>query len=243
MAKEYVLHGTSYVAKVEAGNKLLELHPLNTSSIVVNKRIKNGWRTVGADILLSTSENGAINETNKRPVKFKAHELVIATNNSKDGLTGSGVIKHGKEIFKEALAQMEYTKNFYERAGLPIGLIKVEKRLNAEQSKTLREEWKNLYGGVQNSSETAVLQEGMSYQPLSPPTLENDTSKISIEICKVFNVPYGLVAGADSNKHSSLEQSNSVFLANCLKPIIVALETAIDKSLLLESEKKRREIF
>ncbi|XBO88458.1 phage portal protein [Bacillus paranthracis] len=62
MAKDFVLHGASYVAKVEAGNKILELHPLDARSIVVNARIKDGWRIVGADILLTTSESGAINE-------------------------------------------------------------------------------------------------------------------------------------------------------------------------------------
>ncbi|WP_242305734.1 phage portal protein [Bacillus cereus group sp. BfR-BA-01451] len=237
MAKDCILHGASYVAKVEAGNKVLELHPLDARNIVVTKRIKNGWRTVGADISLSISESGAINEMNKREVKFKPHELVIATNNSKDGLIGRGVIIHGEEIFKEALAQMKYTKNFYERAGLPIGLLKVNRRLSAEQSDDLRKQWQTLYGGVQNSNETAVLQEGMDYQPLSPKTLDIDTSKISTEICKVFNVPYGLISSADGKQHQSLEQNNSVFLANCLLPVLVALETAINKSMLLESEK------
>ncbi|XBO88457.1 phage portal protein [Bacillus paranthracis] len=162
---------------------------------------------------------------------------MIATNNSKSGLIGTGVIKHGEEIFKEALAQMKYTKNFYERAGLPIGLLKVNRRLSAEQSDDLRKQWQTLYGGVQNSNETAVLQEGMEYQPLSPKTLDIDTSKISTEICKVFNVPYGLISSADGKQHQSLEQNNSVFLANCLLPVLVALETAINKSMLLEYEK------
>lgn len=237
MAKDYVLHGVSYVAKFEKGNKILELHPLDARNIVVNKRIKNGWRTVGADILLSTSENGAINEIDKRPIKFQPHELVIATNNSKDGLTGKGAIAYGQDIFKQARSQMGYTKHFYERAGLPLGLLKINKRLSAEQSDALRQEWQALYGGVKNAGATAVLQDGMEYQPLSPTTVDNDTSKNSIEICKVFNVPYGLIAGAEGSKHQSLEHNNSVFLANCLKPTIVGLESAIDQAMLLESEK------
>lgn len=243
MAKDYILHGASYVAKFEKGNEILELHPLDARNIVVKKRVRNGYRTVGAEIVLTTSESEAINETNKRDVKFKPHELVIATNNSKDGLVGTGVIKHGKEIFQEALSQMKYTRNFYERAGLPIGLLKVKRLLNSEQSKTLRDEWQTLYGGVQNSGETAVLQEGMEYQPLSPTTLNIDTSKISTEICKVFNVPYGLISSADGKQHQSLEQNNSVFLANCLLPVLVALETAINKSMLLESEKDKGYFF
>ncbi|KAB7640280.1 phage portal protein [Bacillus sp. B3-WWTP-C-10-D-3] len=243
MAKDYILHGASYVAKVEAGNKILELHPLDARDIVIKKRIQNGYRTVGADIVLSISESGAINEMNKHEVKFKPYELVIATNDSKDGLIGRGVIIHGEEIFKEALAQMKYAKNFYERAGLPIGLLKVNRRLSSEQAKTIRDEWRKLYGGVQNANDTAVLQEGMEYQPLSPQTLDIDTSKISTEICKVFNVPYGLISSADGKQHQSLEQNNSVFLANCLLPVLVALETAINKSMLLESEKDKGYFF
>lgn len=130
MVKDYLLHGSSYVSIIEAGNTILELHPLLSKAIVVNKRIKHGYRTVGADIFLSNSENGAVNELNRQQTKFKPHELMITLQDTNDGLTSHGVIKHGQDIFKQALSESVYTHNLYENGALPLGLLKTDARLN-----------------------------------------------------------------------------------------------------------------
>lgn len=241
MTKDYLLHGASYVSIIEAGNTILELHPLPARAVSIQKRVQNGYRTVGADIFLSTSENGAINQTSQKPISFKPYELMIALQETHDGLTSSGIIKHGQEIFKQALNEMEYTSNLYERGALPLGLLKTDSRLTESQSTALRTAWANLYGGIKNSSKTVLLQEGMSYQSLSmnPNDLQlTETRKgTNAEICKLFNVPESLVASQVGKQYVSIEQNNLHFLKTALAPIITSLEGSMDRSLLLESEK------
>lgn len=241
MVKDYVLHGASYVSIVEAGNTILELHPLPARSIVVNKKVANGYRTVGAEIVLSTSEGGAYNTVSRKPVVFKPYELMIAIQESHDGLTSKGVLKHGENLFKQALAEMEYTQNLYERGALPLGLLKTEGRMTENQVNSLRDAWKNLYGGVKNSAKTVVLQEGMDYQALSmnPNEIQmNDTKKAtSSEICKLFGVPEGLINPNAGSYYTSIEQNSLHFLKHALAPIVTAIEAAMDRALLLESEK------
>lgn len=240
MAKDYLLHGASYVSIIEAANRILELHPLPARDIVINKKIANGYRTVGAEILLSTAEHGAINEFNKKQVKFKPYELMITLGDTHDGLTAKGLLKNGQELFSQALSEMEYTKNLYERGALPLGLLKTENRLTETQANSLRTAWKNLYGGVKNSAKTVVLQEGMDYQALSmnPEQIQMNAtrSNTNSEICKLFNVPESMIS-AQANKYGSIEQNNLHFLKHTLAPVIVAIESAMDKALLLESEK------
>jgi HK97 family phage portal protein len=248
MVKDYLLQGATYVAKIEAGNTILELHPLSARSVVVQKRVQNGFRTIGADILVSSAEAGAINDVgNQAPIKFKPYELMIALQNSHDGLTSAGLLKLGQELFKQALSEMEYTKNLYERGALPLGLLKTEGRLNETQQNSLRDAWARLYGGVKNSAKTVVLQEGMEYQPLSMNPMEiqmTETRKgTNSEICKLFNVPEGLINPAAGTQYVSIEQNNLNFLKNTLAPIIVAFEAAMDRSLLLESEKENGYFF
>ncbi|PFI07504.1 phage portal protein, partial [Bacillus cereus] len=108
------------------------------------------YRTVGADIFLSNSETSALSEGNRYQTKFKPHELIITLQDTHDGLTGHGVIKHGQDIFRQALSEMEYTQNLYENGALPLGLLKTDARLNEKQVGALRAAWQKLYGGVKN---------------------------------------------------------------------------------------------
>ncbi|AAP29018.1 MULTISPECIES: phage portal protein [Bacillus] len=247
MVKDYLLHGSSYVSIIEAGNTILELHPLLSKAIVVNKRIKHGYRTVGADIFLSNSENGAVNELNRQQTKFKPHELMITLQDTNDGLTSHGVIKHGQDIFKQALSESVYTHNLYENGALPLGLLKTDARLNKKQASSLREAWQKLYGGVKNAAKTVVLQEGMKYEALSmnPSEIQmSETRKATnSEICKLFGVPESMVNATIGKQYVSLEQNQLYLLKNTLSPIIVAMESSMDKALLLESEKDKGYFF
>jgi len=242
MVKDYLLHGSSYVSIIEAGNTILELHPLLSKAVIVNKRVKNGYRTVGADIFLSNTENGAVNEVNRQQTKFKPHELMITLQDTHDGLTSSGVIKHGQDIFRQALAETEYTQNLYENGALPLGLLKTDARLNEKQASSLRTAWAKLYGGVKNAAKTVVLQEGMTYQALSmnPSEIQMSETRKSTntEICKLFNISESMISTtAGKQQHVSIEQTNTQYLKNTLSPIIASLEGSMDRALLLESEK------
>ena len=66
MAKDYILHGASYVSIVEVANRIMELHPLPAQNIVINKKIANGYRTVGAEIVLVNAEQGALIKSIKK---------------------------------------------------------------------------------------------------------------------------------------------------------------------------------
>lgn len=246
MTKDFVLHGASYVSIIEAANVVLELHPLPARSIVINKKIQDGYRTVGADIILSNSESGALNSMSKAPKKFKPYQLMIATQESHDGLVGKGVIVHGQDIFSQALSEMEYTSNLYERGALPLGLLKTDSRLTQPQSDALRKAWQSLYSGIKNSAKTVVLQEGMTYQALSmnPNEIQMvDTKKnTNSEICKLFNVPEHIISSLASSQYINTEQ-NLHLLKHTLAPIIIAIESAMDRALLLEKEKKKGYFF
>lgn len=246
IAKDTLLHGASYTKIKSAGNKVLSLHPINATSITVNKRIKDGYEVVGADILLNTSENGAFNTVTKQQPKYKAHDFIIVTNDLTDGLTGIGALKHGENIFRLALSEMEYTTNYFETGALPVGYLYSEdgKVLNEKERNSLKEAWQRLYSGAKNAFKTVVMPAGMKYGQLTQPTLatENIRNSFADDICKVFNVPYGMIS-TDSKQYQSLAQNNKAFLTNTLSPIIGAMESAFDKALLLESEKRNGYFF
>lgn len=235
MAKDYLFYGVSYTKTEKERNTVIELHPLDMKSIHVTKYLIDGYK-FDADINLMFY--GA-NKENKQKV-FKPHELLMVLKDSEDGFTSKGVLEAGSDILNLAINEAKYTSNILENGALPIGVIQTLNRLSEGAIKRLRQGWESLYAGSKNSGKTVILEEGLEYKPISlkPNDMQlTDGRKITIaEIARLFNVPESML-NADANKYASNEQNNLHFLQYTLGPIITAIESALDKSLLLEDEK------
>ena len=62
---------------------------------------------------------------------------MITLGDTYDGFTSRGLLKFGQDLFSQALSEMEYTQNLYERGALPLGLLKTDNRLTETQAKSL----------------------------------------------------------------------------------------------------------
>lgn len=241
LVKDYLFYGTSYTKIERERNNVLELYPLDMKNVQVTKFLRDGYK-YDADIQLM---NLHYNDTSVRP-KLKPHELVMILKDSEDGITSKGVLATGNEILELALNENEYTNNILRNGALPIGVIQTANKLSETAVKRLRSGWESLYSGAKNSGKTVILEEGLEYNPISlkPQDLQLiDGRRATIaEVARLFNVPESMI-NADANKYASNEQNNLHFLQYTLLPIITAIETSMDKSLLLESEKEEGYYF
>lgn len=250
IVKDFLLHGTSYNYVERQGNTVTELRNLRASSVRVDKYIKDGFRIVDADIHVMAVEDGRIvrDEQNKAKLltTLKPYECIIVLGDSIDGVTSTGILKRGEEVFKIALEEKEYTSSIYQNGALPLGVLKTTGRLTQSAIDRLKASWQSLYTGGKNAGKTVVLEEGLDYSPVSlkPGDLllsENRKDTIS-DICKLFNMPESLI-DVTKIKYGSLEQNNIHFLQYTLSPIITAIELGFNKSLLLEDEKSSGYFF
>lgn len=97
----------------------------------------------------------------------------------------------------------------------------------------LRKAWNSLY---QNNTENVViLNDGLGFQEASNTSVEmqlNENKRTnSDEICKLFNMPPAMINGG------ATEQDKTNFVQYCLNPILKEFECALNRDLLLESEK------
>lgn len=241
LAKDYLFYGASYIKVETERNEILELYPFDMRNVQVTKYLTDGYK-FDADINLTMVGNDG---QGKRRI-FKPHELLIILKDSEDGVTSRGVLDSGSSILSLAINESEYTNNILKNGALPIGVIQTANRLSEGAVKKLRIGWESLYGGSKNSGKTVVLEEGLEYKPISlkPNDLQlTDAKKSTIaEIARLFNMPESMV-NADANKYASNEQNNLHFLQYTLSPIITSIETALDKSLLLEDEKNQGYYF
>lgn len=236
IAKDFLLHGDAYVYIEGSLEDVQNLHYMENSCISVEKYKKKGIITK-ANIWIN-GDGGS--------VKKKPYEFIIITNDSKDGLTGKGLLEKGASTLILAKNEQQYSQSVYENGALPLGVLKTDERLSKETVERLRDSWKDLYQGLKNSNKTIILEEGLTYLPMSlkPSDLQLDSSRSHVlsEICRLLNVPESLVS-AEANKYGSIEQNNIHFLQYSLSPVFSAIEKGINKALLLESEKEEGLFF
>ncbi|KXY76766.1 MULTISPECIES: phage portal protein [Bacillus cereus group] len=247
LVKDYLLYGQAYayknyeVKKMVLGEALLELKELNylPAENIQPKVFHDGTKHDYAEYTLTTITGQHVGENKKKT--FKHNELLrIINNDTNNPFEGEGLLVRGKTVFQEALAQIEYSNGIYERGALPLGVLKTKSRLTEKAINALRFAWSKLYGGVKNSSNTIILEEGMEYQALSmnPSEIQMMESRrdVNSEICKLFGVPESMVS-AKANKYGTLAQNNMHFKTYCVQPILNAIEQSLDRQLLTQKEK------
>ena len=231
LAKDFILQGKAFTKVEWSKNEVQELHNLPATRVTLNKYY-DGYKTKYN--VKYQAEGGGFD--------FDADEVMCMFKDSANGIDSVGLLTTGRDIFKIALAELQYSENVMSNGALPIGILSTTGRLSKEAVTKLRNSWQNLYSrGSKTAASTVVLEEGMKYEPisLSPQALDLSGARktTTAEVARLFNVPLSLV-DASANKYNSLVQNNLHYLQYCLFPIITAMENAFNKYLLLEDEKQ-----
>lgn len=165
--------------------------------------------------------------------KYKPFEFLKMLRNTEDGRSGKSIVDENSEVLSVAYHSLKYEKGLVKTGGNKKGFIKSPKKLAKEAMNALKTAWRNLY---QNNTENVViLNEGLEFQEASNTSVEmqlNENKKTnSDEICKLFNMPPAMINGG------ATEQDKTNFVQYCLNPILKEFECALNRDLLLESEK------
>ena len=230
LVKDYIFYGASYLKVDWEDNKITELWNFEADKVQVMKYQK-GYKT-----------STRIKYINNCNLEFDSDEVAVILKDSHDGIKARGLLHTGIDTFSIALHEMKYTNKVYSKGALPLGVLKSSNRLSHDVLERLRNAWSKLYGqGSETAASTVILEEGLEFQAISldPDKLKLIDSKnhTSSDICKLFNVPESVI-NSSANKYGSLEQNNLQFLQYCLTPILSSVETALNKAMLLESEKR-----
>lgn len=166
-------------------------------------------------------------------IKYKPFEFLKVLRNTEDGRAGKSIVEENREVLSVAYHSLVYEKGLVKTGGNKKGFIKSPKKLSQVAIDALREAWRNLY---QNNTENVViLNEGLEFQESSNTSVEmqlNENKKTnSDEICKIINMPPAMINGG------ATEQDKTNFVQYCLNHILKELECALNRDLLLESEK------
>lgn len=232
---DYLFHGEGYIKVDKAPTgKWVALHLLNPEYITKTKYYRSGYLT---DVEYVYEDPNI-----KNPVSFKRDDLIVVLKNTRDGVSGKGILEQGQYVLSLAINEMEYAKNILENGAVPLGMLQTDQIITEPAMERLRESFDTAYQGAKNAGKTIILENGLQYKPVSlkPSELDLGGSKKSTlsDIARLFGIPESMI-NSEANKYASTEQNNIHFLQYCIAPIISSIESAFDKSMLLEVEKSR----
>lgn len=156
---------------------------------------------------------------------YKPFEFVKLLRNTKDGASGIGLTVEVSKALETAYQTLVYQLSLVKAGGSKRGFLKANRKLGQEEIDTLKNAWARLYA---NSEENVVvLNNGVEFQEASSTSTEMQLNEnkqtLAGEINGIFHIK------------DSFEETYKC----AIYPIICAFETALNRDLLLESEKKK----
>lgn len=218
--RDYLLSGAGYIYVRHHGNRIISLNYVDCSAVSVSKDydpIKKDAR-----ILIT---GGC----------YFPHEFIIMTRNTKDGVTGTGIVQENAEMLTGIYNMIVFEKQLVRGGGSRKGFLECGRKLSEDEMAYLRKKWEELYADYSNG--VMILNDGIKFVEASSTSVEmqlNENKQTNSRlIYSILNLSEAVVTGTAND-----EQSSAAVKAAIL-PIIKELETAINRACLLEKEKER----
>ncbi len=164
---------------------------------------------------------------------YDPEDWIRLLRNTEDGIRGKSIIEENKESLSVAYTALKFEKNLVSKGGNKKGFLKSERRLKKEQMDELKAAWRELYSN--NGENVVILNEGMEFKEASNTSVEmqlNENKKTNgIEVCKIVGTPPAMIEG------KATERDEKIFIKYEINNVLKALETAINRAMLLETEK------
>ena len=157
--------------------------------------------------------------------QYQPWEFVKLLRNTRDGASGVGLTEEVAKALETAYQTLLYQLRNVKTGGSKRGFIKAQTKLNQDAIDTLKEAWRRMY--ADNSESVVVLNNGLEFQEASATSVEmqmNESKRLlQEEINNIFHIH---------------PDNFELTFKEAIYPILKAFETALNRDLLLEKEKK-----
>lgn len=157
--------------------------------------------------------------------EYKPYEFIKLLRNTKDGASGIGVINEVSKALETAYRTLLYQLSLVKSGGNKKGFLKSQRKLAQDEINVLKAAWNKLYAN--NEENVVVLNNGLEFQ-------ESSNSSVEMQL--------------NESKRTLLDEINYIFhiypndfdrtFKEAIYPIVKAFETALNRDMLLEKEKK-----
>lgn len=155
---------------------------------------------------------------------YEPYEFIKLLRNTKDGASGIGLTVEVSKALETAYQTLLYQLSLVKSGGNKKGFLKSNKKLGQEEIDTLKRAWKNMYAN--NEENVVVLNNGLEFQEASNSSVEMQLNESKMTLQGEINNLFHISGDFD------------LTFKEAIYPIIKAFETALNRDLLLEKEKK-----
>ena len=238
MMNHLLLTGNAYAQIIRnARGEVVALYPLMPDRVTVDR---DSQGRLFYRYYKSSDEAPEVGKAKQADIVFAPTDILHVLGLGYDGLVGYSPIAMAKNAVGLAMAAEEYGAKFFANGAAPSGVL--EHPGTIKDPERIRQSWQSTFGGSANSNKIAVLEEGLKYTPIaiSPEQAQFlETRKFQInEIARIFRVPPHMLADLEKSSFSNIEQQSLEFVKYTLDPWVIRWEQAMNKSLLLDSEKR-----
>lgn len=163
--------------------------------------------------------------------RYDDYQVLRILRDSDDGMEGHGILKENQALFSTMFKALRYEHSTI-GSGAKRGFLKSSKHLDAGILRSLRMAWAKLFSG---DNSVVVLNDGLDFQEIGTTATENQlVDNKTINNNSVYAV-FGLPTGLFSDNPTSETYLQAIRTA--VLPVARAIENALNKFMLLESEK------
>jgi len=169
----------------------------------------------------------------ERPRPYTEREVIHIVGLSLDGMRGISPIEAARKAIAAGLAMTDYTDSFYGNASLPSGVLSTDKELADPAFERVRRRWNMIYSGRKNAGKVAILEEGLSFEPISVSQRDAqfvESMQMSIaDVARLFRIPMSRLDAnpqGGSLTYRTVESDDHFFALHSLRPWFVRIEEA-----------------
>ena len=208
--EDYLLDKGGYIYIKKNRNRVTGLYYVDPVYVVINYN----YQPINKSYVIYCEEK-----------QYKPWEFLKLLRRTKTGAFGTGIIEEINDALATAYQTQLYQLGLVKKGGNKRGFLKSERKLGQEEIDTLKAAWRNLYSN--NDDNVVVLNNGIDFKEASNNSVELQLNQSIRSLADQFDKIFHIFP----NFYDTFKFG--------IYPIVRALETALNRDLLLEKEKGR----
>lgn len=211
IARDYLMEKGAYVFIEKNLNEFKSIRYVEPDNIQILKNYDPIFRDIKYEI------NGK---------QYETYNFLTILRNTTDGATGKSIVNEISKSLETSFTTIMYELGLVKKGGGKKGFLSSKRRIGDEEMKKLKRAWDSYYGKEGIEENVVILNDGLEFKEGASSTVElqmNERKKsLKEDINDVFHI---------SSKYDET-------IKDAVMPIISAIESALNRNFLLESEKE-----
>ena len=157
-----------------------------------------------------------------------------------DGVTGLSPIDQCAKALNWGVSLETFGETFFSNGAKPSSILQTDRALSDTALQRLKTSFNSNYGKLKNSNSTIVLEEGLTFKPISisPEQAQFLSSRqFSIEeVARIFNCPPHMLKDLSKSSFNNIEMQSQEFVTYTLMPYITRIEQEMNLKLFRTNE-------